>query len=253
MSAMAAPLIYLLRWGAFLLRSVLYAGYSLLEFVSKPGSCLIVPVLALAASWRYRPALESAIDKYLLALDWQRLQHLPPASLQWGAALGLALALCVYVALARHVFRIRRTLTAFAGLLRFTLRLAALLIVGGLAAAFYYDVPVNSDMAGRLVAYLNFDIAGYVPEFDWRHMQEPARIAVWALGLVLATCVYLALSRLLTLLLGAFPPVARPLRPLRRLRSKSRCVRPVAVRIAVPRLRERQTALASETVLPGLQ
>ena len=34
-----------------------------------------------------------------------------------------------------------------------------------------------------------------------------------ALALLAATCVYVAASRLLTLLLGAFPPLTRPLRP----------------------------------------
>ena len=59
---------------------------------------------------------------------------------------------------------------------------------------------------------------------------------ILALVFVLAACVYVALSRLLVLLLGAFPPVVRPLRPLRRPTLRLRSIRPVVVRLAVPRL-----------------
>ena len=55
-----------------------------------------------------------------------------------------------------------------------------------------------------------FDIAAYA---------DAATVFLYtilALVFVLAACVYVALSRLLVLLLGSFPPVVRPLRPLRR-------------------------------------
>ena len=54
-----------------------------------------------------------------------------------------------------------------------------------------------------------------------------------ALVSVLAACAYVALSRLLVLLLGVFRPVVRP---LRRLTLRLRSIRPVVVHLAVPRL-----------------
>ena len=72
-----------------------------------------------------------------------------------------------------------------------------------------------------------FDIAAYA---------DAATVfldTILALVFVLAACVYVALSRLLVLLLGAFPPVVRP---LRRLTLRLRSIRPVVMRLAVPRL-----------------
>lgn len=56
-------------------------------------------------------------------------------------------------------------------------------------------------------------------------------------GFILAACGYVLLSRLLAVVLGTFPPVTRPLPPLRRLSAHRRPIRPVIVRQAVPRLR----------------
>jgi hypothetical protein len=60
--------------------------------------------------------------------------------------------------------------------------------------------------------------------------------AIVALEFVLAASVYGALSRVLTLVLGAFPPMVRPLRPLRRLKATGQAVKPVRVSLAVPPL-----------------
>jgi hypothetical protein len=64
--------------------------------------------------------------------------------------------------------------------------------------------------------------------------------AVLLFALVAAAFVYAVASRLLALVLGAFPPVVRPLRPLRRLRASKRAIRPVVVRVAVPKLAKRK-------------
>ena len=57
------------------------------------------------------------------------------------------------------------------------------------------------------------------------------------IGFVLAACGYVILSRMLSGVLGTFPPITRPLRPIRRLSAHRRPIRPVVVRQVVPRLR----------------
>jgi hypothetical protein len=57
------------------------------------------------------------------------------------------------------------------------------------------------------------------------------------IAFLLAACGYVVLSRMLSVVLGTFPPIIRPLRPVRRLSARRRPIRPVVVRQVVPRLR----------------
>jgi hypothetical protein len=210
-------LFYMLRWCIYLIRWLLFVAYGLVEFLSKPGSRLIVPVLAAAAAYLYRLPLDAAVKTYLFDVDWR---HMPePATLYTGAALGLFLTICIVVTL----FPVHRGLLLFA--VRFTF-LAAIALAGAYAYREELDVALAANM----------------PELglQLRHMHMTAADAVLAFGLLLATCVYVTLSRLLVLLLGAFPPIVRPLRPMRALRVKNRRIRSVAVRIVVPKLPKRR-------------
>jgi hypothetical protein len=209
---MTANLLYALRWFVWLLRWMLSIAYGcLLQFVSKPGSRLIVPALAAPIAYSYRYPLVRLV---LQAFAWHGAT---PGMLM---AIGFALAVCVVVTVA----------PAWAWL-----RPAVKLMV---LAALVLAVLQYTHWQG-------FDIAAYA---------DAATVfidTILALVFVLAACVYVALSRLLVLLLGAFPPAVRPLRPLRTLRVKNRTVRPVVVRMAVPNLPRRSRTPRVETLLPG--
>ena len=57
---------------------------------------------------------------------------------------------------------------------------------------------------------------------------------------LLLTVAYYLASRLLALILGAFPPITRPLPPLRRLKPKETTIIPAVVRVVVPPLPRRR-------------
>jgi hypothetical protein len=205
-----------LRWVIFLVRWMLFAAYGLLQFASKPGSRLIVPALAAAAAYLCRPPLNAAIQTHMLVVDWRRMPE--PVTVEALAASGIALAICVYVVLAP---RVSGQPSAPIGLLRFFARLAVLLAVAG-GAAHYDGYRVPPDF-----------MAVYAPWMNW---QPTLADAVLLLALIAAAFVYAGASRLLASVLGAFRPIVRPLRPLRRLKVKNRSIRPVVVRVAVPKL-----------------
>jgi hypothetical protein len=147
MSDLSYNLFFLVRWIFYLVRRVLAVVYGLLEFLSKPGSRLIVPVAAIGLAYSFRPQLHRVLFPYVLALDgWQQPD------------------------------------------------------------------PLLLD-------------------------------AVALLGITIALCVYVLLSRALALVLGAFPPMGKPLPPLRRLKVKQRPLRPVIVSIRVPKLPRRRWKL----------
>ena len=140
---LAYTLLYLAQWVVYLIRLLFAWAYSLLQFVSKPGSRLIVPVVAAPILFVMREELYPQVDAFLRAIDFQTT---PDALL-----------------------------------------------------------------------------------FD----------ALLAIGFTLAACGYVILSRLLAIVLGTFPPITRPLPPVRRLSVGQRAIRPVVVRQVVPRLRRR--------------
>jgi hypothetical protein len=205
---MTANLFYALRCGVFVIHWMLFIAYGLLQFVSKPGSRLIVPALAVAFSIYCRLPLERLMLWYLRRVDWQ----------QMPVTFGTMLLLCLVLAIAVCV-----ALCAFYGVLRLFV-----LVVLALAVLQYTH-------------WQGFDIAAHLNILD----------AMLALALVLTSCIYVVLSHLLILLLGVFPPAARPLRPLRTLKVKNRAVRPVVVRMAVPELPRRRGTPRVETLLPG--
>jgi hypothetical protein len=238
MIAVSSTLSYLLRWGLYLIRWLLFAVYGTVQFVSKPGSCLIIPALALAAAWYLRQPLDAAIDRYVLDADWQQL---PRATLEAMACVGLVLAICVYAAVSPRLLHIRAAMDHGGSVLRFLGRLGLLLAVA-LAGAYYYQLPIYSK------------ITGYLSAMD---LPNPMNVsaptlpdALLVFGFVLATCAYLALSRLLTLLIGVFPPFVRPLPPMRALQVRNRGVRSVVVRMAVPKLSTPRRTRRVETLLP---
>jgi len=133
------------KWLVFLIRYAFYAAYGCIQFVSKPGTRVLFPVVLLAASF------------------WQRDQIEPFFR---GFAQGL----------------------------------------------------LGSDDSGPI-------------------------FAVVACGIVIAIAgfAYVLLSKIVAVILGIFPPITRPLRPLKNLRAaKPTSVSPVAVRVVVPPLPRRR-------------
>ena len=100
-------------------------------------------------------------------------------------------------------------------------------------------VPVG--VAGIL--YLLRDIVQPNAEAYARDLSPTLTANPWVfyglLGIVfaVATCGYVILSRILAVVLGTFPPIVRPLPPIRRLRVATRHIRPAVVRQVVPKLR----------------
>ena len=217
---MITTLLYPVRWGIFLIRCLLFGAYGLLNFAGKPGSRLIVPALAAATAWLCRLQLDAAIQARVLNVNWRRMPE--PVTVEALAASGVVLAICVYVVLAPHLSREQ---SAASGLLRFFVRLALLLTVTGGGAYFAgYRLPADF-------------MAVYAPWMEW---QPTLADAVLILALIAAAFVYSVASRIVASVLGALPPAVRPLRPLRALRVKNRSVRPVVVRLAVPKLPRRR-------------
>lgn len=65
--------------------------------------------------------------------------------------------------------------------------------------------------------------------------------ALLGMGWLLLTVTYYLASRLLALILGAFPPLSRPLPPMRRLKPKETVIAPAVVRVVVPPLPRRRS------------
>jgi hypothetical protein len=147
MSDAAYNLFFLLRWLIYLVRRVLSVLYGLLAFVGKPGSRIIVPVVAVALAYLMRPYVHAVLTPY--ALEFDPTERPDP------------------------------------------------LLLDGIAVA----------------------------------------------AIVIGACAYVLLSRAVGLVLGAFPPLTRPLPPLRRIRLKARPVKPVVVSLKVPKLPRRRWKL----------
>lgn len=134
----------IVRWFGYVLHALAYALYSAVQFISKPGTRFVVPILFMAFSAFYiRPVLHD-----------------------------------------------------------------------------HFHVPLDFGNVFSVV----FDAVTFIVLF----------ILCWG---------YVYLSRSIGLLLGIFPPVARPLRPLGSLQATTDDVRPVVVRLAVPPLRQHAAAI----------
>jgi hypothetical protein len=87
----------------------------------------------------------------------------------------------------------------------------------------------------QVVAYVYRDaleeaLAGLLPQVDWHHMHLQATAADAVL--------------VLSLLLGAFPVVTRPLRPLKPLKATSNARKPARLSLVVPKLPKRRPSRA---------
>lgn len=140
---LAYTLLYLAQWVGYLIRLLLSWAYGVLQFISKPGSRLIVPVITAPILFVTREQLYPQVEAFLREIDFQTTPD-----------------------------------------------------------------PLLFD-------------------------------ALLAVGFTLAACGYVILSRLLAIVLGTFPPITRPLPPVRRLYVGRRAIRPVVVRQVVPPLRRR--------------
>jgi hypothetical protein len=202
------------RWGVFGLRYLAYSAYGFLAFIGKPGSRLIVFALACLAAWQWRDWLEFQMVDWAYRLD---MHHLPATAY---VVAGIVVV-CVGVTLSTE--RARQALALTGGALRFALRLAFVVLAFGLIAyACNVQMPTLADLAA------------YAPHLDGVNI-GPLDVAL-GLCVIVASCVYMCLSKLMTLLLGAFPVVTRPLRPLKPLKAVTRVIRPARVRIVVPPL-----------------
>jgi hypothetical protein len=204
------------RWGVFGVRYALYAAYNLLAFITKLGSRIVVPAMAAVAAYVWRLPLDADIRRYVLDVNWRQMPE--PVTMEAAGAACLALMVCVCVVV---VPRLPQEGTAASALLRFFLRLALLLAaISGMAWYAGYRPPAN---------FMNV----YAPWMDW---QPTLADGVLIFALVAASFVYSSASRLLGLVLGAFPVMTKPLRPLRRLRPTSSVRKPARLRVVVPSL-----------------
>lgn len=201
------------RWGVFALRYALYQIYNIAAFTTKPGSRAICPAMAAVAAYVWRSPLDVAIQR-VLDVDWRQMPE--PVTMEAAGAACLALMVCVGVVV---VPRLPQEGTAASALVRFFLRLALLLaVIGGMAWYAGYRLPTN---------FMNV----YAPWMTW---QPTLADGVLIFALVAASFVYSSASRLLGLVLGAFPVMTKPLRPLRRLMPTSSIRKPARLRLVVP-------------------
>jgi hypothetical protein len=161
---------FLFRWAIFLVRRTAFIVYGLLNFITKPGSRFIVPVVLAISMFMAREPL----GRFFVPLIG------PPTEFISTVAYDTINGPPGYAELAR-----RKAVRAYYG----------------------YDVSEWSLDIGLLLIFLVSIVA-----YNW-------------------------LSFLLSVVLGAFPKVTRPLRPLRRLEPTARNIRSATVQIAVPKLR----------------
>jgi hypothetical protein len=141
------------------------------------------------------------------------------------------LAYNLFFALCWVIYLLRRVLSVVYGLLEFISKPGSRIIAPIAAVILAYECRPT----------LHHFLAPFMLAFDPMHRPEPLLLdAVAALGLTLAICAYVLLSRALGVVLGVFPPLGHPLPPLRRLRPKARSLRPVIVSISVPKLPRRR-------------
>lgn len=142
------------------------------------------------------------------------------------------------------LFLLRRILSFGYGILQFVSKPGSRYIVPiGIAVLLYQARP-------GLHAYFAGFIAGMRGEPDvvswaqrtatrayYGYEVEPWILDTIVFALFVIACgLYVLLSRALTVLLGAFPKMTRPLRPLRRLEPTAQNIRSAVVKIAVPKL-----------------
>lgn len=123
------------------------------------------------------------------------------------------------------------TLYATYGVVRFFTKPGSRVIVptGAAIAAVLWRPRLHVALEDALATYSTG------PAFDPLFL-DALLVVAW---LLLTVAYYLA-SKLLALILGAFPPVTRPLPPLRRLKPKETTITPAVVRVVVPPLPRRR-------------
>lgn len=129
----------------------------------------------------------------------------------------------------RYLFyQVRLTFYAAYGGVRFFAKPGSRVLVpaGAAVAAVLWRPELHAALDEALAAH------SPGPAFDTLFLDALLGVA-W---LLLTVAYYLA-SRLLAVILGAFPPLTRPLPPLRRLKPKETVIRPAVVRVVVPPLR----------------
>jgi hypothetical protein len=161
---------FVTRWVLFLLRRLIFFSYGILQFISKPGSRWIVPVVVAVVMFLAHVTLEKRLIPVIG----------PTADL-----------------------------------------------VSQIAYAIIHGEPTIAEKARRATvrAYYGYDIN------EWS--LDAALVVIF----LLFVAVYFVLSLVLSVVLGAFPKVTRPLRPLRRLEATKQDVRSAKVQSAVPKLR----------------
>jgi hypothetical protein len=204
------------RWGVFGVRYAIFTAYNVAAFATKPGSRLICPALACLAAWWWRSPLEAQLFAATYQLDVRSLTAT-------DYTVAGVVAVCVCVALSAHRYRARRAVRFAGGVMRFALQLA---FVVGMLVFIAYAAGVQLPTLASVTAL--------VPHIGGVNV-GPWDVAL-ALCVIVASCVYVCLSKLLTVLLGAFPVVTRPLRPLKPLKAANRVIRSMRVSVVVPRL-----------------
>jgi hypothetical protein len=215
---MSRWLLYLGQGVVFAVHGLLALAYHVLMFFSKRGSLLIMPILVALAAVQFHEPVRDGVRVFLFEF---RPDHVPsPAALDGILAILLALTLLLHRLLAR-MLSIRRYL-----LVPVMLALALVL----------FRASAHDELKLLLLPYPLRQMPGLIT-LD----------VILVVLLILAMVLYMPLSHMLSVVLGTFPSLNWPLRPIRPLRVTTRRIIAVAVRQMVPRLPKRRWKLQLQT------
>lgn len=217
---MSRWLVYLALWVVFAVRGLWVVIYRLLHFVSsRQGALFILPILAVIGLLQFRAELRDLLTRYVLIE--LRPGHTP-------STLALDVLLVISLAL---VLLVRRLLA------RWMLFDEKLVIAVLIAVVMVY---FRSSLHGQLTLLVHQYPLWQIPPPE---MLDALLVVLCALAWLL----YQPLTHTIWIILGLFAPPTWPIMPMRPLTAKSRRIRPVEVRMVVPRLPRRRWKLRLQT------
>ena len=149
------------------------------------------------------------------------------------------------------IYLVRLVLSFAYGVLAFIAKPGSRYIVPVIAGGvcYYYLALIEQLLTVFIVGFNTHTMPGLVVDFLTTTREEfvklyfDRKIEPWmmhtgvAVLFAIAWIAYVLVSRVLAVVVGAFPKVTRPLRPLRRLRATNLKIKSAVVQLAVPKLR----------------
>lgn len=197
--------LYLAQCAAFGAHCLLVTAYRVLQFFSKRGSLLIVPVLTALAFLQFRAELHDHLE---VVMQEFRPGHAPAPWVLDGLVVVTLTATLGFVVTRWFGFKNYILVVVLSGVILLQFR-----------------------------PELHAALMSLVMRYPLRLMPLPWMLDALMVALfVLAGSVYEQISYLLSVVLGTFPQPAWPLRPVRPLIVRARRIRSAVVTIAVPPL-----------------